>query len=195
VSHALTFKVAVALLAGRVLLSPSHSVGRYQTATTTELRFACLDLQGGVVHVGETWDEARAMAESDRRGWSAQFEPQHQHDWSAFGAARAFVAACSAEDVERALGEEPKPLHIVLSWQILDRDHNGRIRQRVARLDRMRWPGLAVWHDARGYHVMQQHDRGCGSDTLLATGFVFRSQRELFVHLHSVSQMSQEPRS
>lgn len=107
-THALTFKVAVALLAGRALLTPSHSVGRYQTATTTELRFACLDLQGGVVPVGEAWDEGRAWAESDRRGWSARLEPQHQHDWSAFGAARAFVAACSTEDVKRALGEEPK---------------------------------------------------------------------------------------
>jgi hypothetical protein len=93
VSSVLIFQVATALLTGATLTTPRASVGPYRLATDSAAvaRFACLDLQGAVVDAREAWVEIECHVPEDREGWAAEREVRTAHDWSAFGAARAFV--------------------------------------------------------------------------------------------------------
>lgn len=66
--------------------------------------FVCLDLKGRLVESLEAWDETTSDGRPhDRRGNGCVWVTRARQDWSAFGAARAFVSACKAADVERAI--------------------------------------------------------------------------------------------
>lgn len=58
---------------------------------------------------------------------------------------------------------------------------------RVGHLPRIRWPGLAVWHERGVYEVMMvQHIAAMGArggDALVPTGFRFTTLRDLVRHL------------
>jgi hypothetical protein len=100
----LVFDVSVALLRGATLLAPRFSVGPYRLATDDgEQRFACLDKAGHVVTAREEWDEIESHVDVDRSGWAAERLRREAHDWTAFGAARAFVAAAGEEDAAISL--------------------------------------------------------------------------------------------
>lgn len=79
---------------------------------------------------------------------------------------------------------------VIYSWQTYATDSTGAITCRVARLDRLRWPGLAVWHERGRYLLMtvvHRYAPGVRSgEVLVATGFSFGSQRELTHHLLTV---------
>lgn len=106
----LIFRVSVALLTGATLLASTASVGPYRRATDgAGLRFACLNLRGSLITAREEWDEIASQVKADRIGWSASRVPIARHDWSAFAAARAFVAVVGASEAELAikrLGDE-----------------------------------------------------------------------------------------
>lgn len=88
--------VAAAITRGAVVMSPSHSVGRYAVATERrrKLRFACLTLRGSVVGSPEVEEHAVSF-------WAKVTETQQ--DWTAFGAAKAFVDAVGTGGAQRAL--------------------------------------------------------------------------------------------
>lgn len=98
-SFDLLLAVAVAITRGAILMSPAWSVGPYLDVSTApgESRFACLDLQGVPSRAFETWDEAYLL-----RG-EVRHEEQYGTDWSAFGAARMFLACAGPKAVEEAL--------------------------------------------------------------------------------------------
>lgn len=85
---------------------------------------------------------------------------------------------------EMARSREP---HILLQWQVMHADRDGRPTARIARLPRLRWPGTYVWHESGRYEVMQELSgaRGHADTALTTTGFAFASQRELFAWLLS----------
>lgn len=93
------------------------------------------------------------------------------------------VRAAYAAQAQRA--ERPA---LKLAWRTYQTDRDGRPTVRVAVLDRMRWPGLAVWHEKGRYALMAfVHSSGRRPDeTLAPTGFSFGSQRELVDHLLNV---------
>lgn len=75
----LTTRVAVALLRGATLVTPRFTVGRYSGKGAPEgLAFACVDGTGAV----------QASPEVELRAYANVY----RHDWTAFGAASAFVA-------------------------------------------------------------------------------------------------------
>ena len=72
-----------------------------------------------------------------------------------------------------------------LQWFVCETDNRGAPTVRTARLPRMRWPGLVVWHEHGRYELLAgRHFRG--EESLVNTGFSFASQRELFRHLMQV---------
>lgn len=86
---------------------------------------------------------------------------------------------------------------IRLAWEIYSTDRDGAPAVRVARLDRIRWPGLAVWHERGRYEVMTI-TRGTAlgarsNEALTPTGIVFDSQRDLCVYLAAESRFSARP--
>lgn len=89
-------RVAAAITRGAVVMSPTRSVGRYATATDApdELRFACLTLQGSVVDAPEVEEHALSFHEKTT---------ETRQDWSAFGAAKAFVDEVGTGGAQRAL--------------------------------------------------------------------------------------------
>jgi hypothetical protein len=78
------------------------------------------------------------------------------------------------------------PLRLV--WTVISADRDGNVKVRCCRLDRMRWPGLGVWNDSRGYHVA----RIIGGDTLDMNGgyMTLATIRELSIYLRSVQVLS-----
>ena len=75
-----------------------------------------------------------------------------------------------------------------LQWQTYETDATGRPTVRVAILDRMRWPGLAVWHERGRYLLMNVEyiaNQRRSEPVLVPTGFTFRSQQELATHLYT----------
>lgn len=89
------------------------------------------------------------------------------------------------------LAAHAKPA-IPFSWVAYATDRDGKPTVRVARLDRIRWPGLAVWHERGRYELMEIH-RGTAlgarsREALESTGFSFGSQRELCAHLFAVAR-------
>lgn len=65
---------------------------------------------------------------------------------------------------------------------------------RVGHLPRIRWPGLAVWHERGVYEVMMvQHIAAMGErggDALVPTGFRFTTLRDLVRHLMTEQRAS-----
>ncbi len=88
------------------LLTQTYVTTRSHTAFFDKGRggFVCLDLKGRLVESLEAWDETTSDGRPhDRRGNGCVWVARARQDWSAFGAARAFVGACKAADVERAI--------------------------------------------------------------------------------------------
>ena len=85
---------------------------------------------------------------------------------------------------EMARSREP---HILLQWQVMHADRDGKPTVRIARLPRLRWPGTYVWHESGRYEVMRQlsASRGQADASLTTTGVSFASQRDLFAWLLS----------
>lgn len=183
------FRVASAISRGAVVMSPTRSVGRYATATDApgELRFACLTLQGSLVESPEVEEHALSFYEKTT---------ETRQDWSAFGAAKAFVDEVGTGGAQRALrrlhgvagaeGRGPAkpspPRRASFVWTVEQADRDGRPTLRTCRLDRIRWPGLAVWHERGVYELVDIDRRG----TCFPTGLRFRSQRALRAHLETI---------
>lgn len=72
------------------------------------------------------------------------------------------------------------------TWQVLRADRDGRPRERVWRLPRLRWPGLVVWDycSGRSRYELCSIDRGGVCRT---TGLRFANLDELARHLDNVS--------
>jgi hypothetical protein len=92
----------------------------------------------------------------------------------------------SPGDLRAAFVDDETPA-IRFTWDVYAADRDGTPTVRVARLDRVRWPGLVVWHE-RGRYELLALRRGFAlgarsRETLEATGISFVSQRELIVHL------------
>lgn len=179
-------RIATEITLGAVVMSPTRSVGRYACANDAagELRFACLTLQGSLVESPEFEEHALSF-------WEKSTETRQ--DWTAFGAAKAFVDEVGTGGAQRALrkleADRAKstpagaPTHrTAFVWTVQETDRDGRPTLRTCRLDRIRWPGLAVWHERGVYELMTVDRRG----TSFRTGFVFKSQRDLLVHLESI---------
>lgn len=100
-SSALVFEVAVLISVGAVLRTRTHVVGW----VTDRPRFACVDATDGkLIAAPEHWDETTSDGrKDDRQGKGAVWVKRTRQDWSAFGAARAFVGACKEADVKRAI--------------------------------------------------------------------------------------------
>lgn len=92
-------------------------------------------------------------------------------------------------DMSKALAEGDQPA-VRFSWCVYATDRTGAATVRVARLDRIRWPGLAVWHESGRYLLMACVQRSApgarSAEVLEPTGFAFGSQRELSEHLLTV---------
>jgi hypothetical protein len=81
---------------------------------------------------------------------------------------------------------------IRLVWTTYETDRDGAPTVRVARLDRIRWPGLVVWHERGHYEVMALRQGsvlgGRSREALVDTGFSFATQRDLCAHLAAVAR-------
>ena len=86
-------------------------------------------------------------------------------------------------DLRAEMAREREP-HVLLQWQVMHADRDGRPTVRIARLPRLRWPGTYVWHESGRYEVMRQLSAARGA-ALTTTGFTFGSQRDLFAWLLS----------
>jgi hypothetical protein len=79
---------------------------------------------------------------------------------------------------------------LTLTWDIYATDRTGKPTVRVAKLDRIRWPGLVVWHERGRYELLAlRNGTALGAhnrEALHTTGFSFESQRALFAHLFSL---------
>jgi hypothetical protein len=89
-------------------------------------------------------------------------------------------------DLRQAFFAADRPI-LTLAWEVYAADRDGAPTVRVARLDRIRWPGLVVWHE-RGRYELLALRRGCAvgarsREALEDTGFSFSSQRALVDHL------------
>lgn len=89
-------------------------------------------------------------------------------------------------DLRAAFHQDDGP-SVRLDWDVYATDRTGTATVRVARLDRIRWPGLVVWHE-RGRYELLVLRRGFApgvrsSEALESTGFSFDSQRDLCAHL------------
>jgi hypothetical protein len=74
---------------------------------------------------------------------------------------------------------------ILFRWVVQAADAAGRPTLRTAVLDRIRFPGLAVFHE-RGRYVIAS-EVSWRSGTYEPTGFAFGSQRELTAHLMQIA--------
>lgn len=112
-THDLVFRVAVALLAGAHLATKTHEVGSHTRSLSW---FACWHRAGDVVYAPE---HVRVFTPVELRpGKVILDEDIHvAHDWSAYGAARAFVNVSSARAVRQALAQWEKARSRALSGQ------------------------------------------------------------------------------
>lgn len=105
---------------------------------------------------------------------------------------RALYAACrwAAERGEgpgavRARLEAVSRPTIAPTWEVVRADRDGNPTERVWRLPRIRWPGLAVFDmcsSAERYELMRVAGNG---ETCFRTGFKFSTLVALAAHLHS----------
>ncbi len=102
--HALTFRVAVALVQGAMLQGGGVTARPFEPKRFRG-RFICHDRAGGLVDAPELHDETTSMASAgeDRRGAGCVWVTRTRHDWSAYGAARAFVSRCKVGEIEAEL--------------------------------------------------------------------------------------------
>ena len=99
----LVFQVAALLTGGAIVYTHTHSAQAFDPKRHPG-RFVCLTRSNDVVESLEAWDETTSDGRPhDRRGNGCVWVTRARQDWSAFGAARAFVSACKAADVERAI--------------------------------------------------------------------------------------------
>ncbi len=117
--------------------------------------------------------------------------------WDLAEAPRLYAACERAADLDglpgtvRRLMREEKPAVLSLVWEVLCTDRDGRPRERVARLNRIQWPGLVVMDfcggpgSRRGRYVLMTRDR---SDVLTDTGFAFATLADLGAHLQGEDQ-------
>jgi hypothetical protein len=88
--------------------------------------------------------------------------------------------------LRRYLNEARLP---TLAWTVLHADRDGRPVERVARLPRLRWPGLVVWDfcggpgSANGRYVLMTATR---DGTAYPTGLAFRNLAALWAHLRDL---------
>lgn len=102
-SHALIFQVSALISTGAILSTQGYAVGAQVPGGG---RFVCLDRRGQVVESLEAWDETTSDGRPhDRRGNGCVWVTKARQDWTSYGAARAFVTACKAANVERAIKE------------------------------------------------------------------------------------------
>jgi hypothetical protein len=119
--------------------------------------------------------------------------------WSLEDAPRLYAACERAADIDempgtvRRLMRETRPVVPSLVWTVLRADRDGRPVERVARLNRIQWPGLVVMDfcggpgSRRGRYVLMNRDR---SDVLTDTGFAFTTLADLGAHLRAIDQIS-----
>lgn len=81
-------------------------------------------------------------------------------------------------DVRRRYREITAPKMLIPSWQVYQTDRDGRPTVRVWHLPRLLYAGLVVWHESGVYEVLRRLP-GSARETLVTTGFSFRTQREL----------------
>ena len=74
---------------------------------------------------------------------------------------------------------------IRFAWSTLEADNRGDWVVQYTRLDRMRWPGIAIWRTRSHYEVMHSI-RGSRGETYSTTGLLIRDQRALTKHLFSL---------
>lgn len=98
----LLFRIAAAITTGAVLVHGAYSVGPYGAALPGPARWACVR-RGEVVPVVERTPVVESLCERDRSGWSADWRYVESHEWSAYGAALAFVCAVGERAAMRAL--------------------------------------------------------------------------------------------
>ena len=93
--------IAIALLRGATLLSRNYSAGPHRDADDARrvLRFACCNLRGEPFPSSEEWEEAYLA------GTEVDYLDAARDDWTAFGAARAFVALAGRLRAADALKE------------------------------------------------------------------------------------------
>lgn len=104
--------VAAAISTGAILVTPTHSVGPYRIATSDSALWACLSKNGEPLIVSQ---EARrwvlhpaarrrvALGERIDILSSMELDSEWSRDWSAFAAARIFVATVGEQQARRAL--------------------------------------------------------------------------------------------
>jgi hypothetical protein len=98
-------------------------------------------------------------------------------------------------EVRRAYAAMCEP-RLVLTWNVYQADRDGRPVVRVAKLDRMRWPGMVIWHEAGRYEIMLERRGSSPSGhrlpdpVLESTGLAFRSQRALRAYLFAELERS-----
>jgi hypothetical protein len=103
--HGLVFAICVALCRGAILFTPSFSVGPYRTATDSDEacgRFACLDLTGGPKPSFETWTVPGSVGSVFASVVYCRVTLEAE-DWSAYGAASAFVDRVGEDQARIAL--------------------------------------------------------------------------------------------
>lgn len=71
------------------------------------------------------------------------------------------------------------------AWTTIEADNRGDWVVQCARLDRMRWPGVAIWRTRSHYEVVYAH-RGSRDETYSSRGLRFKDQRALTKHLFSL---------
>ena len=115
-------------------------------------------------------------------------------------ARRVAMASGTAGDVRAAFAVTNAPA-LRFSWTVYEADRDGTPTVRVARLDRIRWPGMVIWHERGKYELLVERnnpDTGARSRPALeTTGFSFASQKELRAHLFDVQlpkPLPQHPR-
>lgn len=85
------------------------------------------------------------------------------------------------------------PATPLLSWAVVATDRDGKPTERVARLPRIRWPGLAVWDfcggpgSSRGRYVLMSRIAGAGTgdETYKDTGLAFSRLDRMWAHLRA----------
>jgi hypothetical protein len=74
---------------------------------------------------------------------------------------------------------------IRFAWTTLEADNRGDWVVQCTRLDRLRWPGVAIWRTRSHYEVVHAI-RGSHGESYSTTGLKFTDQRAITKHLFSL---------
>ena len=85
-------------------------------------------------------------------------------------------------DLRAAMADHDVP-RIPIRWEVIAADNQDRTTVRIGHLPRLRWAGVAVWHERGRYEVMLLKGGHLGQRSWHGTGVTFTSQRDLFAHL------------